>query len=370
MNKTRRNTVFGLLFSAFLLLGNFCFAQEVTVKGVGPDKNAALRDASRNAVEQVVGTYVDSKTLISKNVVVLDDIYAKAQGFVKNVTLLDSKEVNGNWEVTTRVDVDTNPDSRLMSRLAMIAQLNDPRIGVVVTYHGNGESEDKKEKYLVMCTAAINENLIKQGFSHVVIPQTSGEMGEDGQQKFSNIDFLVTGKLDINTSPVKLTKYKDYTNEDAEVNTVATGLERTLAELDMKVVRADTQEIVGEFRVTGDAMQNDTNRSENAAVSLASSRAAENVKGLFSRAASSVEGNVQIVVRTDSYEQVMLLEKELSKTAGVQNVSVKGYENGKGTVYITTSLQPNQVFRELKTNSNLNVFMENSSANLLEISMG
>ena len=64
------------------------------------------------------------------------------------------------------------------------------------------------------------------------------------------------------------------------------------------------------------------------------------------------------------------MEKELSKTAGVQNVSVKGYENGKGTVYITTSLQPNQVFRELKTNSNLNVFMENSSANLLEISMG
>ena len=38
------------------------------MKGVGPDKNSALRDASRNAVEQVVGTFIDSKTLISKNV--------------------------------------------------------------------------------------------------------------------------------------------------------------------------------------------------------------------------------------------------------------------------------------------------------------
>ncbi len=138
----------------------------------------------------------------------------------------------------------------------------------------------------------------------------------------------------------------------------------------MKVVRADTEEIVGEFHVEGDAMQNDTNRSANAAVALASSRAAENVKRIFKRAASSVEGNVQVVVRTGSYENVMKLEKELRQTAGVENVSVKSYNNGKGTVFVSTSLQPNQLYKQLKTNSNLNVFMENSSANLLEISLG
>lgn len=368
--KTRKNSVFGLLFLALLLLNNFCFAQEVVVKGVGSDKNSALRDASRNAVEQVVGTYIDSKTLISKNVVALDEIYAKSQGFVRNVTVLESKQIDGGWEVTARVDVNTNPDSQLMSRVGMIAQLNDPRIGVVVTYHGNAESEEQKHKYLVVCTGAINENLIKQGFAHVVIPKSNEEMGADNLQNFENVDFIVVGKLDINTNSVKLTKYSDYTNENAEVNTVATGLERTLAELDMKVVRADTQEIVGEFHVEGDAMQNDTNRSANAAVALASSRAAEQVKGLFKRAASSVEGNVQIIVRTDSYENVMKLENELRQTAGVQNVSVKSYDKGKGTIFVSTSLQPNQLFKQLKTNSNLNVFMENSSANLLEISLG
>lgn len=237
---------------------NAGFAQEVVVKGVGSDKNSALRDASRNAVEQVVGTFIDSKTLVSKNVVALDEIYAKSQGFVRNVTVLESKQINGGWEVTARVDVNTNPDSQLMSRVAMIAQLNDPRIGVVVTYHGDAVSEEQKKKYLVVCTGAINENLVKQGFVHVVIPKSNEEMETENLQRFENVDFIVIGKLDINTNPVKLTKYSDYTNENAEVNTVATGLERTLAELDVKVVRADTQEIAGEFHVEGDAMRNIT----------------------------------------------------------------------------------------------------------------
>lgn len=362
--------ILSLILSLLVCIPHASFAQEVTVKGVGPDQNSALRDASRNAVEQVVGTFIDSKTLVSKNVVALDEIYAKSQGFVRNVTVLETKQTVGGVEVTARVDVNTNPDSQLMSRVAMIAQLNDPRIGVVVTYHGNAESEEQKQKYLVVCTGAINEHLIKQGFVHVVIPKSNEEIDAESLQKFENVDFIVIGKLDINTNSVKLTKYADYTNEEAEVNTVATGLERTLAELDMKVVRADTQEIIGEFHVEGDAMQNDTNRSANAAVALASSRAAENVKSLFKRAASSVEGNVQIMVRTDSYENVMKLEKALRQTAGVQNVSVKSYDKGKCTVFVSTSLQPNQIFKQLKTNSNLNVFMENSSANLLEISLG
>lgn len=366
----KRKLILTLSFSALLLFSNALSAQEVVVKGVGPDKNSALRDASRNAVEQVVGTYIDSKTLISKNVVALDEIYAKSQGFVRNVTLLESKQTNSGWEVTAKVDVNTNPDSQLMNRMAMIAQLNDPRIGVDITYHGNAESEQKREKYLVVCAAAINENLIQQGFSHVVIPQQNEEAESENVKQFANTDFIVIGKLDVNTKEVKLPKYSDYTNESTEEFSVVTGLQRTLAELDVKVVRTDTREIIGEFHVDGDAMQNEVNRSENAAVALASKRAAENVKGLFKRAASSVEGNVQVIARAVNYELVMQFEKELRQTAGVQNVSVKSYKNGKGTVFVTTSLQPNQLFKQIKMNSKLNVFMENSSANLLEISLG
>ena len=124
-----------------LLSVHVAFGQVTTVKGVGADKNSAIRDATRNAVEQVVGMYIDSKTIVSENQVVLDDIYAKSQGFVKNVEVLKSRQVGGQWEVTAKVDVDTNPNSQLMNRIAMIAQLDDPRIGVIISYHANPEGE-------------------------------------------------------------------------------------------------------------------------------------------------------------------------------------------------------------------------------------
>ena len=64
-----------LLLAALLLFSNVTFAQNVTVDGVGTDKETALRDAMRNAVETVVGTMIDSRTLIDKNVVALDEIW-------------------------------------------------------------------------------------------------------------------------------------------------------------------------------------------------------------------------------------------------------------------------------------------------------
>ena len=53
----------------FLMMSNIALAQEVTVDGVGIDKDSAVRDAMRNAVENVVGTFIDSRTLVDKSVV-------------------------------------------------------------------------------------------------------------------------------------------------------------------------------------------------------------------------------------------------------------------------------------------------------------
>lgn len=45
-----------------LALNNITYAQIDDVSGVGEDRDSALRDAKRNAVEQIVGTYINSET--------------------------------------------------------------------------------------------------------------------------------------------------------------------------------------------------------------------------------------------------------------------------------------------------------------------
>ena len=148
------------------LLGFLSFgtanAQVVTVTGMGLDRESAIRDASRNAVEQVVGTFIDSKVLMSDLIIQLDEVYKKSQGFVKDIKILsEGKSDDSAYKVQARIDVDTNPDADLMNNITMLLNLNDPRIAVVILQQGSSEHEIEAE-------TAINSKLLEMGFSHVV----------------------------------------------------------------------------------------------------------------------------------------------------------------------------------------------------------
>lgn len=70
--------------------------QQVTVEGRAPlvsgstasARDAALGDAMRHAVEQVVGTLVDSRTLVENFVTVRDRIYSASDGYVSRYDVL------------------------------------------------------------------------------------------------------------------------------------------------------------------------------------------------------------------------------------------------------------------------------------------
>ena len=152
-----------------LALNNITYAQIAEVSGVGEDRDSALRDAKRNAVEQVVGTYINSETLVSQASVVSDEIYAKSVGFVTDVRVIDEGKRNGSYYVRAKIDVNTNPNSELMNRIEMIKALGDPRIGVVVFKNGTVSEYGSPEKsYDDITEESVNSKLLSMGFSHVM----------------------------------------------------------------------------------------------------------------------------------------------------------------------------------------------------------
>ena len=100
------------LLRTIAVIAGVCFfslstvmAQEVTVTGMGTDRDGALRDASRRAVEQVVGTFISSQTLMKDFAIELDEVYKKSQGFVKYVTVLNESRLDdATYKVTAKVD--------------------------------------------------------------------------------------------------------------------------------------------------------------------------------------------------------------------------------------------------------------------------
>ena len=68
---------------------NVASAQQITVSGYGTTTDEAERDALRNAVEQAVGTLVDSATLVQNNMLINDEIYTRATDLLAEQHITD-----------------------------------------------------------------------------------------------------------------------------------------------------------------------------------------------------------------------------------------------------------------------------------------
>ena len=110
---------------ALLLMINISAnAQEVTVDGTGRDRDEAIANAERAAVEQVVGNFVDSQTLVENAMLKLDEIYMHSQGFVSGVKILsEEKNPNGLYKVSAKMNVESEPNSALIGQLETVMRL-------------------------------------------------------------------------------------------------------------------------------------------------------------------------------------------------------------------------------------------------------
>lgn len=351
------------VLGAVLLFANSVFAQSVVVTGSGADKESALKDAMRGAVESVVGTFIDSRTLVDKSAVALDEIYSKSQGFVTDVKVLEESGGSGSYKIKAQIEVNTDPDSQLQNRLAMIMALNDPRIGVAVDYYdGNGEAP--KKSYPAICTAAMNAKLLALGFHHVVDCRAPDNGSAEDKPK-QTLDYRVTGRMEVRTEEVVLPGYKDLGTDNN--NSVRTGLWKTYAGLSLKITKEDTQELIGEFTAETNSIKNSAATAEQQAVKELGVQAAEKLRQALSRKAADNTKMLRVIVRTEDSKKILALEKALKNTAGVNNAFLRSFEKGKGILEIEGILKPIQLYSMIR--NDFDVFMETASENTLEISL-
>ena len=95
-----------------------------TGTGYGLIKDAATEQAKRDAVEQGLGAYMTSTTTVTATSIE-DNIYSKAQGFVKSFKVTkESKGPDGNWEITIEAEVTDMIDQVMADEAALQTLLN------------------------------------------------------------------------------------------------------------------------------------------------------------------------------------------------------------------------------------------------------
>ena len=162
---TRIAKIFALAISVMLLSLQVVFAGSVTVMGHGSNERAALHDAMRQAIEQEIGTYVDSSTYVENYQVINDRIYAQSEGYVSGYEVLNSSYDNGIYTMTIRADVRsellrTDLMSKLQKKAVIGANMMDPRIGILAM-DANGNEYVELENVII-------SGLQEQGFSRLI----------------------------------------------------------------------------------------------------------------------------------------------------------------------------------------------------------
>lgn len=118
----------------YMLVASMTFAfaqQKATGVGYGLTKDAAIEQAKRDAVEQGLGAYMTSTTTVTATSIE-DNIYSKAQGFVKTFKVIkESKGPDGNFEITIEAEVTDMIDQVMADEAAfqtLLNSMNRPRI--------------------------------------------------------------------------------------------------------------------------------------------------------------------------------------------------------------------------------------------------
>lgn len=114
-----------LTFAFTCSLSSENFAQDstmtVTSRGIGIDPSAAKKDAFVNAMQQAIGSYVDSETVIENNEIIKDKILSVSDGFVESYDVISeaTRRDDSLYEIQIKATI---------RRGKMIARLKKARV--------------------------------------------------------------------------------------------------------------------------------------------------------------------------------------------------------------------------------------------------
>ena len=128
----------------------------ITYNDIPAARDRAVQDALRKAVEQTLGTFIDSQTRVENYMVVEDRILNWTRGYVKNYQILsERKAAEDMYEVSINATVDVSDlqkDANAVQNL--IQNMGNPRIMFLVDEKNVGESFDRYHYFEVDMTAA------------------------------------------------------------------------------------------------------------------------------------------------------------------------------------------------------------------------
>lgn len=301
---------------------------EVTVTGQGEDKDEAVRDALRKAVEKGSGAFVYSQSEVKDFALLRDTIMVRAAGFVQSYKVLSAVEaIDGTWLVKIKAVVTVKGIKDAWATVTtMLKQVGHPKLMVFINEKiGASTVADSTVQ------TRIENLLLKSGF-HLVNREQLKEIdrkdlaaavAEDNPAKLQAVAKRFGAQLFISGSA----------NATAGVRKIVAGirLHTYQAEANVRCYRSDTGQLLSSIPGTSTRGVDRVWRSAaKKSLDLQGRQIAPMVRDdilRFWRDALSGRGEVQFHVQGLSFKQYVALKKALLEIKQVKEASGR-FHNG------------------------------------------
>lgn len=302
--------------------------QTVTVDGeaaIGSDparaREEAVAQANRLAVEQAMGVYVVSETEIKDLIVVKDTILTKASGYISGYKILSESKANGIYKVKIQATVSVAP---LVDQLAKLGLLRDWTVAVVLVSNAGVRASNEAAK------TRLNEFMLTRGFkladNQALVALNDPEVLKQLQKGnyMAAVPILRDQGVDVLVVGTTLTR----ANAEGAIETYG-GIKTimTQGQLDARLVRIDTGEILAAKSFQGVAGGSSQDIAESKAIEKAAGLAGEYFSLEIAKLPAATSAVVQLTIRGLNFNRERAFRAALGQVPGLRKISRAIYRN-------------------------------------------
>lgn len=342
-------------------------------------RDQAIDDALRNAVEQGLGTFVQSSTLVENYQLVSDNILTWSNGYVKSYEIASERLPDpSTYEVIINAQLElANLKNDWNSIQNLLSKMQNPRILIIMDEQNIGQSYDKYHFLSVDMTiaeATLINKFIEKGFECIDAAIMRENVKQDQAYAALTGNSEVAAQLGKNLGAEIIVTGKAVAKVATGIN--LGGMKSCQANLTARVIKADIASVIATSTQHAayphiDEVTGGTKAIEKAANKLGDeliNKIAEKWREEFYNATT-----VKVIVRdVDSFSEINDFKSSLKYyVRGIKDVYQRNFSAGLAELDVKITGNADQLARELEVKEfdKFNVKIIESSMNRIVISI-
>ncbi|MEW5947757.1 MAG: flagellar assembly protein T N-terminal domain-containing protein [bacterium] len=334
-----------LIVAAGTLRGATSAAEEavtVEVEGVatirGGDtaaaRDEALEDAKRKAVEQGVGTYIESTTVVEGLEEALDEVYARAEGFVKSYEITGEEQTGTLYKTVIRAEtLPVDAVREIIKKMGSLCFLQErwhkPRVMVLMSETVLGrrserpfaESEIVKRLKESCFTNPLDSTAIERIQERDMAREAVRGNERSAQlvaQRYDS-EFLIIGEAAVEECTSDINPYDE--EEDEGLSSCTAALTARVVNVTTGVILADDQAIAPGIGISDDI-------GSKRAIQSAGEKLVRSLVGIMAGEGGEARNVILIKVSGADFIQFKKIKDAVAGMRGTRGVVQRGFESG------------------------------------------